>query len=92
MDPEQRKWLSNDEVDQVEKELVAIFPLPSRRSQRSTIRSVLCSDQDMALEPLPDESDDDDDDVFCTDKFAAKLGFIFSNAYNNQFHSIFGIF
>lgn len=75
--PKHRMWLTSDELAEVERELVSLFPEPptTRRSARSTARSILVSTPEMAEEPLTVENDDDDDDdVFCVDKFAKKLG------------------
>ena len=72
MNPEHFKWLSNEEIDEVQGELALIFPLPVRRSMRSTRRSVLVSTEEMPEDSFNGSSDDDD--VFCADKFAEKMG------------------
>lgn len=72
LDPDHRKWLSKEEIDDVERELALIYPLPVRRSMRGTRRSQLVSTEEMPEESFTIESDDDD--VFCADKFAKKMG------------------
>lgn len=67
LDPIHRKWLSNDEIAEVKRELVLLYPLPPRRSMRATQRSTLASTQEMPDESFEDESDADD--VFCADTY-----------------------
>ena len=63
LDPEHRKWLSNSELGEVEKELIKAFPLPQRSSLRIT-----------PIYQLEDDEIDDQNNVeFTPDKFAQKL-------------------